>query len=477
MVDNQLKTNHNHLKRALSNRQLQLIAIGGTIGTSLFLGTAKTISIAGPSIIIDYIIAGIVMFLSMRVLGEMLLSKLEFKSFRDIAAKYLGNWAGYLVGWMYWGFWIVTGMQDSVAVSVYIKDFLPNIPSWLPGIMVVLLIFALNSVAVNVFGELEFWLSIIKIVAICTLIAIGLYMICSGEHFIFEFKKSDGTVEPLILQSSVNNLFNDGGFMPHGVMGFLLGFQMAFLAYTGVEAIGTTAAEIINPQKVLPKAVNAIPIRIGIFYVGAVFVILCAVPWDKVTNLEGSPFVNMFKAVGIPSAAAVMTFVLISAAVSGANSGLYATSRMLYGLALDAQAPKIFSHISKRQIPFYALMFGVIVISIPVIVVSFFAQPMNAFVIFAAWATGCVLIVWILVLLSYFVYIVKYNDLHQKSIFKSPFGRIGASIALFFFGFIVIMMLFDNIARLGLILTVVSLLLMLILYRFVVKKHITNHLL
>ncbi|MDR2508967.1 MAG: amino acid permease [Candidatus Ancillula sp.] len=461
---------HGELKRALSSRQLQLIAIGGTIGTSLFLGTSKTISLAGPSIIIDYLIAGVVVFLTMRVLGEMLISDLRFRSFRDLVTHYLGPWGGFITGWMYWGFWIVTGMQDSVAVSVYLEDYFPGMPRWLPGLSVVLIIFLLNSVAVNVFGEMEFWLSIIKIVAIITLILVGLVMVFSGQHFVYQTVDANGLQSSLDMQSSFNNLF-DYGFFGHGASGFLLGFQMAFLAYTGVEVIGTTAAEVKNPLVTLPRAINSIPLRISIFYIGTVFVILCAVPWNTIASLRGSPFVNIFTTIGIPAAGVIMTFVLITAAVSGANSGLYSTSRMLFGLSIDGHAPRAFSKTSRSQVPQSALTFGLLVIAIPVVLVTIFDDnPMDAFMIFASWSTGCILCVWILVLVSYFVYVSKHADLHNASTFKAPFGRISAGLCIAFLSFIIIIMFFDTVPRLGIILAIASLLILFAVYRFKVHK-------
>ena len=464
------KVEHGELKRALSSRQLQLIAIGGTIGTSLFLGTSKTISLAGPSIIIDYLIAGVVVFLTMRVLGEMLISDLRFRSFRDLVTHYLGPWGGFITGWMYWAFWIVTGMQDSVAVSVYLEDYFPNMPRWLPGFAVVLVIFLLNSVAVNVFGEMEFWLSLIKIVAIVTLILVGLVMVFSGQHFVYQTVDAAGATSSTELQSTFSNLF-EFGFFGHGATGFLLGFQMAFLAYTGVEVIGTTAAEVKDPKVTLPRAINSIPLRISIFYIGTVFVILCAVPWNTITSLHGSPFVNMFTTIGIPAAGIIMTFVLITAAVSGANSGLYSTSRMLFGLSIDGHAPEVFGKTSKSQVPQIALAFGFLVIALPVLLVTIFnSNPMDAFMIFASWSTGCILCVWILVLISYFVYVKRHSDLHYASTFKAPFGRTSAGICLCFLGFIVVIMFFDTVPRLGILLALLSLGILLTLYYFKVRK-------
>lgn len=462
--------NHGELNRALNNRQLQLIAIGGTIGTSLFLGAARTIAHSGPIIVLAYLLAGIVMFIGMRVLGEMTLSNLRFRSFRDLATHYLGHWGGFFVGWMYWMFWIVTGMQDSVAVSVYLESYLPGLPTWLPGLTVVLFIFILNSLTVKLFGELEFWLSIIKIIAIVGLIVVGFYLIFSGMSYTYEFQNAAGASETVHLQASFANLWNHGGFMPLGFQAFIFGFQFAFLAYTGVESIGAAVGETKDVEHVLPKAINAIPMRIGIFYVGAVFVIMCMVPWNRLGELKGSPFVNAFTTIGIPGAGLIMTCVLITAAVSGANSGLYSTSRMLFGLSIDGHAPSVFGKTSSRKVPQAALTFGVIIIAVPVFIVSFLENPMDAFTIFAAWATGCVLVVWILVFLSYFKYRRDHADLHDLSKFKVPFGKISAGAAFAFFFLVIIIMCFDEVLLIGLILSIVTLLVLGLLYKLRISK-------
>lgn len=471
MVKLENATTRGHgLARVLTNRQLQLIAIGGTIGTSLFLGSAKTISSAGPIIVLAYLLAGIVMFVAMRVLGEMILTNTDFRSFRDIATSFLGPWGGFFVGWMYWMFWITTGMQDCVAVSVYLEEYLPYVPKWLPGLCVVLFIFVLNSLTVKLFGELEFWLSIIKIITICVLIVAGFYLIFSGITYSYNFNV-DGDVQIIQMHATFSNLIDHGGFMPKGFIAFIFGFQFAFIAYAGVESIGTAVAETKDVEKTLPKAINAIPMRIGIFYVGAIFVIMCIVPWDKLGELNGSPFVNAFSTIGIPSAGLVMTFVLITAAVSGANSGLYSTSRMLFGLSADGQAPKLFEKISLRKVPQNALSFGVIVIAIPVIIVSFLEEPMDAFTIFASWATGCFLVVWIIMFISYFQYRKNFNNLHISSKFKVPFGKISVVVALIFFMIVIVVMMLDSVALLGFILSILTLIVLGVIYKFIVKKN------
>ena len=215
------------LKRSLSNRHIQLIAIGGAIGTGLFMGSGKTISLAGPSIIFVYMIIGFMLFFVMRAMGELLLSNLNYKSFIDFATDLLGPMAGYFTGWTYWFCWIVTGIADVIAISGYTQFWFPDIPLWMPAIGCVAVLLSLNLLTVKMFGELEFWFAMIKIIAICGLVCTGLYMVVTS------FQSPTGNT------ASLTNLWNDGGMFPHGLMGFFAGFQIAVFAFVGIELVGT----------------------------------------------------------------------------------------------------------------------------------------------------------------------------------------------------------------------------------------------
>ena len=285
------------LKRDLKNRHVQLIAIGGTIGTGLFLGSGKAIALAGPSIILAYLIVGVAVFFVMRALGELLLSNAGYKTFTDFATEYIGPWAGYITGWTYWFCWIMTAMADVIAVGMYIQYWF-DVPQWVPALICVVLLLCLNLLTVKIFGELEFWFSIIKVVTIIALIVIGLYMIVTG------MQTEAGTVR-------VSNLWEHGGFFANGIGGFLLAFQMVIFAFVGVELVGVAAAETANPKKNIPSAINKIPFRILLFYIGALFVILAINPWNTI-DVDSSPFVQVFALAGIPIAAGIINFVVMT---------------------------------------------------------------------------------------------------------------------------------------------------------------------
>ena len=327
-----MQTQHNKqnddLQRNLQNRHLQLIAIGGAIGTGLFMGSGKTIHLAGPSVLLTYILIGFFLFFVMRAMGELLLSNLEYKSFTDFTHDILGAGAGFFVGWTYWFSWVVIGMADIVAITGYIQFWWPDVPLWLPGLGCIILITSLNMLTVKLFGEMEFWFALIKIVAILSLVLVGIYLV------------STGFVNPNTgIKASVTHLWaREGGFFPNGINGFFAAFQIAFFAFLGIELVGTAAAEAEDPYRNLPIAINRIPVRIIVFYLLALMVIMTVTPWDEV-NPKVSPFVNMFTLIGIPIAASLINLVVLSSALSSANSGMFSTGRMLFGLARNDSAP------------------------------------------------------------------------------------------------------------------------------------------
>ncbi|HAR4172871.1 TPA: amino acid permease, partial [Staphylococcus aureus] len=316
------------LQRELSNRHIQLIAIGGAIGTGLFLGAGQTIALTGPSILLTYIIIGFMLFMFMRGLGEIIIQNTEFKSFADVTNTYIGPFAGFVTGWTYWFCWIITGMAEVTAVAKYVSFWFPEIPNWISALFCVLLLMSFNLLSARLFGELEFWFSIIKIATIIGLIVVGFVMI------LFAFKTQFG-------HASFTNLYEHGIFAK-GASGFFMSFQMALFSFVGIEMIGVTAGETKDPVKTIPKAINSVPIRILIFYVGALAVIMSIIPWQQV-DPDNSPFVKLFALIGIPFAAGLINFVVLTAAASSCNSGIFSNSRMLFGLSSQQQAPPNFS--------------------------------------------------------------------------------------------------------------------------------------
>ncbi|OEY98068.1 amino acid permease [Acinetobacter qingfengensis] len=422
------------LKRNLSNRHLQLIAIGGAIGTGLFMGSGKTISLAGPSIVFIYMIIGCALFLVMRALGELLLSNLQYKSFIDFATDLIGPWAGYFVGWTYWLCWITVGIADLAAINNYLMFFNDGIAfTPVEGAMIsiaaILFIMGLNLVTVKLFGEMEFWFAMIKIIAIVVLIAVGIWMVVTG------FTNESGAV------ASFSNIWSHNGMFPQGWGGFLAGFQIAIFAFVGVELVGTTAAETKDPKINLPKAVNSIPIRIIIFYVLALLIVMSVTPWDQI-NPKVSPFVNLFSQAGIAAAAIIMNLVVLSSVMSSMNSGVFSTSRMLFGLAKEHQAPQALGKLSKASVPANGLYLSSVALLAGAALQYFVPDTVRAFTLATTLSTILFICVWVMIMISYMRYRKLRPELHEQSTFKLPGGVFTCwLVILFFIGTIYIMSL------------------------------------
>ena len=410
------------LQRALSNRHIQLLAIGGAIGTGLFMGSGKTISVAGPSVIFVYMIIGFMLFFVMRAMGELLLSNLKYRSFSDFAGDLLGPWASFFTGWTYWFCWVVTGVADVIAIAGYVKVMIPDVPLWIPGLLVVVVLLLLNLPSVAAFGEVEFWFALIKIVAIVALIITGLVMIFGG------FQSDAGT-------ASFANLWSHGGFFPNGFMGFVAGFQIAVFAFVGIELVGTAAAETKNPTRNLPKAINAIPVRVMLFYVGALIILMSVTPWTQY-EAGSSPFIAMFSLAGLGIAATVVNLVVLTSAMSSANSGIYSTSRMVFGLAQDGDAPRLFARLSRRRVPQNALFLSCILLLAGVVLLYAGDDIGTAFDMVTTVSAVCFMFVWTIFLLSYLAYRRKRPEAAARSAYRMPGGRFMVFVVLAFFLFI-----------------------------------------
>ena len=418
------------LQRGLSNRHIQLIAIGGAIGTGLFMGSGRTISVAGPSILFVYAIIGFMIFLVLRAMGELLLSNLNYKSFGDFATDILGPAGGFFVGWSYWLAWVVVGVADTIAITNYVHFWWPDLPSWIPAIVLILALLTLNLPSVKNFGEIEFWFAMIKIVAIIVLIIVGLGMVFMG------FTAPSGD------KAQISNIWNDGGLFPFGVHGFLAGFQIALFAFFGAELIGTTAAETKDPRKSLPRAINSVPVRIILFYVLTLTVILMVTPWRSIPS-DQSPFVEMFALAGLGVAGSIVNFVVLTSAMSSANSGVFSTSRMLYGLAEEGTAPRVFAKLSKTGVPRNALYLTAVLMLSGIVLLYSGDDVMTAFELVATVTALLAMFVWSMILVCYFIYRSKRPEVHAASDYKMPGGRVSAAIALIFFLVMVVILAQD----------------------------------
>ncbi|WP_338433507.1 amino acid permease [Clostridium tyrobutyricum] len=443
-----------NLSRGLKNRHVQLLAIGGAIGTGLFLGSGRSIHLAGPSILFAYAITGLICFLIMRALGELLLSNLNYHSFVEFVHDYLGNGAAFITGWTYWFCWISLAMADLTASGLYMQYWFPGVPQWLPSLIFLVVLLGMNLTAVKLFGEMEFWFALIKIVAILLLIIVGVFMIIKG------FSTNAGT-------SSFANLWKHGGWFPNGSGGFILSFQMVVFAFTGIELVGLTAGETENPKHVIPRAINNIPIRIIIFYIGALIVIMSIYPWNSI-NPAKSPFVEVFAAVGIVAAASIINFVVLTSAASACNSGIFSTSRMVYSLAKENNAPKSMKKLTSHKVPSNALIFSAVVILISVILS--YIMPEGVFVLITSISTFCFIFIWAIIVICHLKYRKANPELAAKSKFKMPFYPISSYIILIFIVFVLVVLALNKETRVALFVTPVWFIILGIIYKIIKSK-------
>lgn len=457
MTDDMTKDNINQqtLQRGLKNRHIQLIAIGGAIGTGLFLGSGKSIHFAGPSILFAYMITGIICFLIMRSLGELLLSNLNYHSFVDFVQDYLGDMAAFITGWTYWFCWISIAMADLTAVGLYTQYWLPGVPQWVPGLIALIILLIMNLATVKLFGELEFWFALIKVIAILALIVIGLVMIFKG------FSTSSGV-------SSFTNLWSHGGLFPNGMHGFILSFQMVVFAFVGIELVGLTAGETENPEKVIPKAINNMPVRVLLFYIGALLVIMSIYPWD-VINPSESPFVQVFVAVGIVGAASIINFVVLTSAASACNSAVFSTSRMVYSLAKDHNAPESMAKLTQRKVPRNALFFSAIVILIGVTLN--YIMPEGVFTLITSISTVCFIYIWGITVICHMKYRKTRPELAKTNKFKLPLYPFTNYLILAFLAFVLVVLALAQDTRVSLFVTPVWFILLIVIYKVRKAKH------
>lgn len=422
-------------QRGLSARTVQMIAIGGAIGTGLFYGAGGAIEKAGPALILAYLVAGLAVFVIMRALGELLVYRPVSGSISEYAEEFLGRFAGFANGWTYWAVWVTTCMAEITVAGRYVQ-YWPwghNIPQWVTALVVLVVLFVGNLISVKIFGEAEFWFSMIKVTAIIGMILIGIGVLLPIAGF-------GPAVGP-----SLNNLWNDGGFFSTGFSSALLSLQIVVFAYVGVELVGVTAGEAENPKVTLRKAINTLPFRIGLFYVGALIMILSIQGWRHYHAGE-SPFVAVFRYLNIPAAAGIVNFILLTAALSSCNSGIYSTGRMVRSLSQRGDAPVGLQSLSNRKVPMLAICFSALTMGIGVLVN--YLSPDKAFAYITSVSTIGIIFVWGSILLSHMVYRKRVAaGLLPASDYRLPGAPYTSVAALAFLALVVVLLFFTDDGR------------------------------
>jgi histidine transporter len=411
------------LKRGLNARHIRFMALGSAIGTGLFYGSASAIQMAGPAVLLAYLIGGAAVFMVMRALGEMAVHNPVSGSFGQYASTYLGPMAGFILGWTYAFEMIIVCLADVTAFGIYMGFWFPEVARWVWVLGIVFLIGGLNLCNVKVFGEMEFWLSLLKVGAIVAMILGGFGIMLFGIHTAGETQAS-----------GLSNLWAHGGFMPNGIGGLIASFAVVMFAFGGIEIIGITAGEAKDPQRVIPKAINAVPLRILLFYVLTLFVLMSIYPWPQIGS-QGSPFVQIFSNLDIGSAATILNIVVISAAVSAINSDIFGAGRMMYGLAQQGQAPKGFAQLSAQGVPWMT----VVVMGAALLggVVLNYLIPENVFLLIASIATFATVWVWLMIL---FTQVAMRRSMTKEQVaelkFPVPFWPYAPAAAIVFMLFV-----------------------------------------
>lgn len=437
------------LRRSMTANQMEMISLGGAIGVGLFMGATSKIKWTGPSVIFAYMFVGLILYIVMRALGEMVYVNPGTGSFADYATEYVHPLAGYMAKWANVFEYIVVGMSEVVAATEYLKYWWPHTNSFIAGIIVILFLVAANLTSAKAYGSLEFWFAMIKVVTIIMMIILGFAIIFlgwgNGGHPV-----------------GLSNLWSHGGFFTGGFRGFFFSMSIIVGSYQGIELLGISAGEVANPQKAIVKSVKSVLLRILIFYVGAIFVIVTIYPWNQLSSI-GSPFVSTFAKVGITTAASVINFVVLTAALSGANSGIYSSSRMLFKLAHEGDAPKILGRLSKRVVPDAAILGisgGILLGFIVDTVASIYSKSTsNLFVVVFSSSVLPGMVPWFVILLAELRFRKGNAKLMETHPFKLPLYPFANYFAFIMLLVIVVFMFINPDTRISVIVGAVVLIL------------------
>lgn len=438
------------LSRTLSGRHINMIALGGTIGTGLFLGAGDSIQKAGPTILLVYIITGFFVFSMMRALGELLLTDHSQTVFIGFSKKYLGERTGFVMGWTYWLGWVIIAMAELTAIGKYMQFWFPQTPAWLWELLFLGILYSMNIIAVKAFGETEFWFALIKIVAIVAMILIGVVMV------VFHMRSEAGVTK-------LSTLWQHGLIANHG-NNLLAAFQMAFFAFLGVEFVGITAAETKNPLQTIPKSINSIIIRILIFYIGALLAIMTIQPWTNY-SANTSPFVQVFSGIGIPAAAGIINFVILTAAASSLNSAMFTTGRMIFSLS-----PKnsFFNKLNKHYIPMRGITLSAVLVA-SVIGLNYIF-PEDAFGIVTSTASATFIVIYISLLLTHIKYRKSEQFANGEKLFLMPGAPYSNYLTILFMATIFLILLFSPNTMVTTILAIVWFIVLFTISLYKIKK-------
>ncbi|MCC6122109.1 amino acid permease [Weissella cibaria] len=460
MAKNKDKLPDGQLQRSLTSNQMQMIALGGTIGVGLFMGSTSTIKWTGPSVLLAYAFVGLLLYLVMRALGEMIFINPTTGSFADYATNYIHPLAGYLTKWSNVFQYIVVGISEVIAVSQYLNYWWPNLPGWISGVVVIATLTLANLASAKAYGTMEFYFAMIKVVTIILMIVLGVMVIFLGlgNHW---------------HALGLSNLWSHGGFFTGGGKGFIFSLSIIVGSYQGIEVLGITAGEAANPRHAIVSSVKSVVWRILIFYIGAIFVIVTIYPWNQLAAV-GSPFVETFSKVGIAGAAGIINFVVLTAAMSGANSGIYSSSRMLFKLSRDKETSGVFQKLSSHHVPYVSILAisgGILLGLILNTVLSLYSKSTaNIFVLVYSSSVLPGMVPWFVILWSELSFRRSNKELLKDHPFKMPLYPLTNYFAIFALVLIVIFMFINPETRISVSIGA-GFLVLLSLFFFATNKH------
>ena len=421
--------------KGLGARQLQMIAIGSAIGTGLFLGAGGRLETAGPSLFILYAVCGFFGYLILRALGELVLHRPSSGSFVSYTREFYGERSAFVSGWLYWLNWAMTAVADATALAIYIAwfgqyesmAFLGEIPQWVVALIVVVAVVSLNLVSVKVFGEMEFWFSLVKVGALLLFLVIGIIFVIFGT--------------PTGSEVGFSLITSEGGLFPNGFLPAIIVTQGVVFAYAGIELVGTTAGETKDPEKVIPRAINSVILRIAVFYVGSV-VLLCMLMPYTAYSADESPFVTFFSSIGVEAAGPLMQLVVITAAMSSMNAGIYSTGRILHSMSVAGSAPKFAGTMNKAGVPVGGILLTAVVALFGV-ALNFWV-PAQAFEIVLNIAAIGTMASWAAIAMSHqkFLQLVKLGQ-YSRPAYRAPGGRFADWLVIAFIAAVMVLIAFD----------------------------------
>ncbi|MBJ3816539.1 L-asparagine permease [Shimwellia pseudoproteus] len=456
-----LKSHDEGYHKAMGNRQVQMIAIGGAIGTGLFLGAGARLQAAGPALALVYLVCGIFSFFILRALGELVLHRPSSGNFVSYAREFLGEKAAFVAGWMYFVNWAMTGIVDITAVALYMHYWgtFGDVPQWVFALGALTLVGAMNMIGVKWFAEMEFWFALIKVLAIVAFLIVGSVFL--------------GTGRPLDGNATGFHLITDnGGLFPHGLLPALVLVQGVVFAFASIELVGTAAGECKDPQTMVPKAINSVIWRIGLFYVGSVVLLVLLLPWTAYQAGQ-SPFVTFFSKLGVPYIGSVMNLVVLSAALSSLNSGLYSTGRILRSMAMGGSAPAFMGRMSRHQVPYAGIMvtIGIYIIG----VLLNYLVPTRVFEIVLNFASLGILSSWAFIVVCQMRLRKAIREGRAAEVsFRLPGAPVTSWLTLLFLLLVLVLMAFDYPNGTWTIVSIPLIALLLVLGWFGVRKRVSH---